>query len=217
VKRFLIFGMALALIAILAIGASGMERKGLFGVGVAGGVGIPTGALNKGAAGVAGTKLGWRAGGGVGYFVKENLAVIGMGTFAQNKADSVPSGYTDDKTQLLEFGASVEHFFKMQNEKVSPFVTLGLGGLSSKAKLTPTPTAGNKSYLFLGGKIGGGAMFGLTPAASIFVEAAFHNYARGKKTENSVELKFKPVNYIAAQVGFAYMFGKSSSSGGTTQ
>jgi len=200
-KRILIVGATLALVAALTAGLSAADRKGMIGVGVGGGIGLPMGTFDDVA------KLGWRAGVGVGYFVQDNIAIGASGVFAQNKADSIPSGVSDVKTQMIEFGAWGKYFFKMESEKIAPYVTLGLGGNNNKLKVDPDSLSSD-GETFLGGKIGAGAMFGVSPKASIFLEGAFHNYAKSD---------FPPLNYIAAQVGVAFMFGGSGggASGGT--
>jgi len=218
-KRIFIFGLALALTAILAAGASTAERKGMIGVGVGGGAGLPLGSF-KDTTGI-GAKLGWRAGVGVGYFVTNDIAIGASGALGQNKAkdeklsalQSADSNVTDAKAQLLELGAWVKYFFKMESEKIAPYVTLGLGGNSLKLKVTPDTAFADsansnltESEMFLGGKIGVGAMFQVSPTASIFVEGALHNYAKKD---------FSPINYIAAQAGVVFMFGGSGGGGGT--
>lgn len=200
-KRFFIFSTALALMALMAVSASPMERKGTFGIGVGGGVGVPLGTFKDG------SKMGWRAGAGFGYFATDNIAVGAEGTFGQHKAKSsfIVAPVTDVKAQLIEFGAWVRYFFKMQSEKVSPYVKLGAGATSDKVKTTPTPSGGTKSETFMGANIGGGAMFEVSPTASIFAEAGLYDYAKKN---------FPPLNYVAVKAGVAFMFGKSSGGGG---
>ncbi len=201
-KRIFIFGLALALAAIMAVGVSAAERKGMIGVGVGGGVGIPLGKFKDG------SKLGWRAGAGFGYFATDQVAVGAEGTFGQNKAKDarIVAPVTDFKTQLIEFGAWVRYFFKMQSEKVSPYVKLGVGGTSFKDKVTPDSLSSGKSETFMGANIGAGAMFGVSPTASIFAEAGLYNYAKKN---------FSPLNYVSGKVGVAFMFGGSGGGGGT--
>lgn len=202
-KRILILGVALALMAVMAASVSAAERKGTFGVGVGGGVGIPTG--NFGDA----SKLGWRAGLGLGYFTTDQIAIGAEGTLGQNKAKDalIVAPVTDRKTQLIEFGAWARYFFKMQNEKIAPYAKLGVGATSGKDKITPEPTGGTKSETFMGANIGVGGLYAVSPAASIFLEGGFYDYAKKD---------FKPINYVAAKFGVAYMFGGSSSGGGGT-
>ena len=209
-KRFLILGVALALMAVMATGASAAERKGTFGVSVGGGVGIPMGAFSDE------SKLGWRAGSvGFGYFVTDQIAIGAQGAFAQNKAkDEVLTtfGFTDAKTRLIEFGALAKYFFKMQSQKVAPYVKLGLGGNSAKFEVTDTTggtsTTSDTSITFLGGNLGVGALFDVTPTVSVFVEGAFHNYAKKDS---------QPLNYIAPQVGVVFRFGGPTAVDGGTE
>jgi len=203
-KRILILGVALALVALMAAGLSAAERKGTFGVGVGGGVGIPTGTFGDE------SKLGWRAGLGFGYFTTDQIAIGAEGTLGQHKAKSalIVTPVTDIKTQLLEFGAWARYFFKMQSEKISPYVKFGVGATSDKAKVTPEPTGGIKSETFMGANIGVGGLYAVSPTASIFLEGGFYDYAKKD---------FKPINYVAAKVGVAYMFGGYSSGGGGTE
>ena len=213
-KRFLILGVALALMATSTASLSAAGRKGMMGVGVGGGVNFPMGHFGDG------FKLGWRAAVGFGYFVTDNIAIGVSGAYGQNKAkddlltklQSVDSNVTDAKSKGIEFGAWGKYFFKTENEKVAPYVTLGLGGNNNKAEITPDTAAAfgssTGSETFLGGKVGVGAMFKVSPTASIFVEGDFHNYAKSD---------FQPVNYIAAQAGVVFMFGKPSGGGGTTE
>lgn len=200
-KKLFTWAMALALAAIMAVGTSAADRKGMFGVGVGGGVGIPTGDFKDA------SKLGWRAGLAFGYFATNDIAIGAEGTFGQHKAKTLPASITDSKAQLIEFGAWARYFFKMQNEKISPFAKLGLGATSEKEKVTPDSLS-SKSETLMGGNIGAGAMFEVSPTASIFAEGGFYNYAKKG---------FPPLNYVSIKAGVAFMFGQKSAGGATTK
>jgi len=204
-KRILIAGVALALMAVMATSLSAADRKGMIGVGVGGGALLPMGDFGDE------SKLGWRAGVGAGYFVTNEIAIGATGAFSNNKASDdlltalqvIDSTITDAKTQIIEFGAWGKYFFKMQSDKVAPYVKAGVGGYNAKAKVESGSGSASASETNLGINGGVGAMFSVSPTASIFVEGAFHNIFSDPSA-----------NYITATAGVAFMFGGSSSTGG---
>jgi hypothetical protein len=189
-KRILTLGAALALVALMAAGLSAAERKGMIGVGVGGGLLLPMGDFGDG------FKAGWRAGGGVGYFVTNDIAVGATGAYSENKADSGSA-----KFKIFQYGAFGKYFFKMQNEKIAPFVTAGVGFYNGKI----SGLSGSNTDLGINGGVGVG--FKVSPTASVFVEGAYHNIFSDPNS----------LNYITGTAGVAFMFGGSSAGGGGTE
>ncbi len=206
------FGLALAIfLFVLPTGTTqAAERKGKITYGILGGVGIPTGALNDQA------KLGWRARAQAGYFLFSNLELGLEGAYGQNKADSLPASYTDYKTQIIEFGAYAKHLFSLPGDKLSPYVKLGVGLNSNKIKTKSSGGSNtSESETFLGGNLGVGLLYDLTPTLALALEGDFHNYAKGSESSGVMPLsggalKFRPVNYGSVQAGVVLSFGRKS-------
>lgn len=190
-KRILILGVALTLVALMAAGLSAADRKGMIGVGVGGGVLLPMGDFGDVA------KLGWRAGVGAGYFVTDDIAVGATAAYAENKADSGSA-----KSKTLEFGAFGKYMFKMQNDKMAPYLKVGAGMYNSKV----SGVSGSSTDFGANGGVGVG--FKVSPTASIFVEGAFHNIFSDPSA-----------NFITGTAGVVFMFGGSGGgdTGGGTQ
>lgn len=193
-KRF--FSFALVVLALAAATGRAAE-KGMIGLTGKGGVGIPTGTLDDA------TKVGWRAGGGVEYFITNNIAIGANGFYAQNKADDtlIVAPVTDIKEQLIEYGVFGKYAFKIQDSRLAPYVKLGVGGLSAKTKITPEPAGGNQTETFFGGNAGAGLSFDVAPKVSVFVEGAYHDYAKSD---------FRPINYFAGNGGVIIWVGKGA-------
>ncbi len=193
-KRFFVFALTLALVAIFALGAGAAERKGMIGVGVGGGLLLPMGDFGDA------FKMGFRAGGGVGYFVTNDIMVGAKAAYSQNKVDDT-TGMGDVKFKILQFGAFGKYMFKMQSEKIAPYVTAGVGFYNGKASVSGGSSASETDMGINGGV---GAMFAVSPTASIFVEGAYHNVFSDPST-----------TFISGTAGVAFMFGGSGGGGGT--
>ncbi len=197
-KRIFVLGVALALVALMAAGASATDRKGMIGVGVGGGLLLPMGDFGDA------FKMGWRAGAGVGYFVTNEIAVGATGAYSQNSVDDTTLAPADSKFKIMQYGVFGKYMFKMQNDKVAPYVTAGLGFYNGKVSVSGG-SSGSSTDMGINGGVG--AMFSVSPTASVFVEGAYHNiFSEGSST-----------NYIAATAGVAFMFGGSSAGGGGTE
>ena len=200
-KRFFVFALTLALVAIFALGAGAADRKGMVGVGVGGGLLLPMGDFGDLA------KMGWRASGGVGYFFSNEIMLGVTGAYSQNKPkDNVvftdSTGDTlDVKFKIMQYGVFGQYMFKMQNDKIAPYLKAGLGFYNQKLSATGFESA-SETDLGINGGVGVG--LAVSPMASVFLEGGFHNiFSEGSST-----------NFITATVGLALMFGGS---GGGTQ
>ena len=194
-KRFFILSMAAVLLALLAVGASATERKGMFGADLGGVLTLPMGDFGDV------FKMGWRAGANVGYFVTDQIQVGATGAYSQNKIDDT-TGVGDAKFNILQFGAFGKYMFKMQNPTIAPYLKTGLGFYNSKVSVSGGSSASTTDMGINGGM---GVSFAVSPTASIFVEGAFHN----------IFTDVSSTNYLAANAGLSFMFGGSSSNGGT--
>jgi outer membrane protein W len=185
-KKLLVLGVTLALVAFLAAGLSATERKGMFGADLGGVLTMPMGDFGDA------FKMGWRAGANVGYFVTDQIQVGATGAYSQNKVDDT-TGVGDAKLNIWQFGAFGKYMFKMQNPTVAPYVRAGMGFYNSKLS-----TTGSTSSTDLGINGGLGVSFAVSPTASVFVEGAYHN----------IFTDVSSTNYLAANAGLSLMFGK---------
>ena len=202
-KKLLVLGVALALLAILAAGVSATERKGMFGTDLGGVLTMPMGDFKDA------YKMGWRANGSVSYFVTDDIAIGATGAYSQNKASdtylaalqAADSTVTDASSKILQFGAFGKYMFKMQNPTIAPFLKAGVGFYNTKASVSASTnsSASNTNFGINGGL---GVSFAVSPTASVFVEGAYHN----------VFTDVTSTNYIAANAGLSLMFGKPTTS-----
>jgi opacity protein-like surface antigen len=187
-KKLLVLGVTLALVAFLAVGLSATERKGMFGADLGGVLTMPMGDFGDA------FKMGWRAGANVGYFVTDQIQVGATGAYSQNKVDDT-TGVGDAKFNIWQFGAFGKYHFKMQNPTITPYVRAGLGFYNGKVSVSGGSSTGETDLGINGGL---GASFAVSPTASVFVEGAYHNiFAEGSS-----------INYLAANAGLSLMFGK---------
>ncbi len=194
-KRLLILGVALTLVAVLAASASATERKGTFGVDLGGVATLPMGDFGDA------FKLGWKAGVGVGYCVTNEIMVGATGAYSQNKIDDT-TGVGDAKFNILQFGAFGKYMFKMQNSRVAPYLKTGVGFYNSKVSVSGGSSA-SSTNMGLNGGLGVG--FAVSPTASVFVEGAYHN----------IFTDVSSTNYMAVNAGLSFMFGGPTTTGGT--
>ena len=199
-KRIFVLGVALAMVALMAAGLSAAERKGMIGVGVGGGLLLPMGDFGDG------FKMGWRAGAGVGYFVTNDIMVGATGAYSENKVDDTTLAPADSKFKIFHYGAFGKYMFKMQNEKIAPYVKAGVGFYNGKAS-APGGSSASETDLGINGGVGVG--FKVSPTAAVFVEGAYHNVFSDPDS----------YNFITATAGVAFMFGGSGGgdAGGGTQ
>jgi len=192
-KKLLILGVALALMAVLAAGVSATERKGMFGADLGGVLTLPMGDFGNA------FKMGWRAGANAGYFVTDQIQVGATGAYSQNSVNDTTLAPVNSKFNILQFGAFGKYMFKMQNDRIAPYLKTGVGFYNSKVS-SSGPGSGSSTDLGINGGVGVG--FAVSPTASVFVEGAYHNiFTSGSST-----------NYIATNAGLSLMFGKPSSS-----
>lgn len=187
-KKLLVLGVTLALVAFLAAGLSATERKGMFGADLGGVLTMPMGDFGDA------FKMGWRAGANVGYFVTDQICVGATGAYSQNKIDDT-TGVGDAKFNIWQFGAFGKYMFKMQNPTIAPYVRAGLGFYNGKTSVSGGSSA---SATDLGMNLGLGTSFAVSPTASVFVEGAYHNVFSDPSS----------INYLAANAGLSLMFGK---------
>ena len=192
-KKLLILGVTLALVAVLAAGVSATERKGMFGADLGGVLTLPMGDFGNA------FKMGWRAGANVGYFVTDQIQVGATGAYSQNKVDDT-TGVGDVNFNIWQFGAFGKYLFKMQNPTIAPYLKAGVSMYNGK--LSATGSTGNTD---LGVNGGLGVSFVVSPTASVFVEGAYHN----------IFSDLSSTNYLAANAGLSLMFGKSTSTSTT--
>jgi opacity protein-like surface antigen len=195
-KRFFVFALTLALVAIFALSASAAERKGMIGVGVGGGLLLPMGDFGDA------FKMGWRAGAGVGYFLTNEIMLGAAGAYSQNKVDDT-TGVGDATFKMMQYGVFGKYMFKMQNDKIAPYVKAGLGFYNGKVSVSGGGSSASNTDMGINGGVG--AMFSVSPTASIFVEGAYHNVFSDPSS----------TNFITGTAGVAFMFGGSG--GGATQ
>lgn len=200
-KRILILGAALALMAVMAAGVLAHEPKGMFTVGVGGGLLLPMGDFGDQ------SKLGWRAVGAGGYFVTNEIAIGPTVAFSNNKIKDVfltalqaaDSTITDAKTQIIEFGAWGKYFFgQMEAGRLVPYVKAGLGGYNAKFKIESSSGSTSASETNLGINGGVGALYWATPTVNLFLEGAFHNIFSDPSA-----------NYLTVTTGVGFTFGKA--------
>jgi len=191
-KKLLVLGVALALMAVLAAGVSATERKGMFGADLGGVLTLPMGDFGDA------FKMGWRAGANVGYFVTDQIQVGATGAYSQNKVDDT-TGVGDAKLNILQFGAFGKYMFKMQNDRIAPYLKTGVGFYNGKASVSGGSSASSTDLGINGGV---GVAFAVSPTASVFVEGAYHN----------IFTDVSSTSYIAANAGLSLMFGKPASS-----
>jgi opacity protein-like surface antigen len=191
-KKLLVLGVTLALVAVLAAGLSATERKGMFGADLGGVLTLPMGDFGDA------FKMGWRAGANVGYFVTDQIQVGATGAYSQNKVDDT-TGVGDAKLNILQFGAFGKYMFKMQNDRIAPYLKTGVGFYNGKASVSGGSSASSTDLGINGGV---GVAFAVSPTASVFVEGAYHN----------IFTDVSSTSYIAANAGLSLMFGKPSSS-----
>jgi outer membrane protein W len=191
-KKLLVLGVTLALVAFLAAGLSATERKGMFGADLGGVLTMPMGDFGDA------FKMGWRAGANVGYFVTDQIQVGATGAYSQNKVDDT-TGVGDAKLNIWQFGAFGKYHFKMQNPTLAPYVRAGLGFYNGKTSVSGGSSASSTDLGINGGL---GVAFAVSPTASVFVEGAYHN----------IFTDVSSTNYIAANAGLSLMFGKPASS-----
>lgn len=183
-KKLLVLGVTLALVAFLAAGLSATERKGMFAADLGGVLTLPMGDFGDA------FKMGWRAGANVGYFVTDQIQVGATGAYSQNKVDDTSS---TDKLNIWQFGGFGKYMFKMQNPTIAPYVKAGVSMYNGK--LSTTGSTGSTDFGINGGL---GASFAVSPTASVFVEGAYHN----------IFTDVSSTNYLACNAGLSLMFGK---------
>ena len=162
-KKLLILGVTLAFLAALAAGVSATERKGMFGADLGGVLTLPTGDFGNV------FKMGWKAGGSVGYFVTDQIQLGATGAYSQNKVDDTTLAPTGSKFNILQFGAFGKYMFKMQNDKIAPYLKAGVSMYNGKSSVTGATS--NTDFGINGGL---GVGFAVSPTASVFVEGAYH-------------------------------------------
>ncbi len=195
-KRFFTLSMAAVLLVLLAVGVSATERKGMFGADLGGVLTLPMGDFGDA------FKMGWRAGANVGYFVTDQIQVGATGAYSQNKVDDT-TGVGDVKLNILQFGAFGKYMFKMQNPTIAPYVKTGVGFYNGKASVSGGSSTSSTDMGINGGV---GVNFAVSPTASVFVEGAYHNIFSDPST-----------NYVAANAGLSFTFGKPTSTRSTTR
>ncbi len=196
-KRILILGMALALMAVMTAGVLAHEPKGMVTASVGGGLLLPMGDFGDY------SKLGWRVVGTGGYFVTNNIAIGPTVAFSNNKVKdeylTANPTITEAKTQIIEFGAWGQYFFgEMETRRLVPYIKAGLGGYNAKFKTESSSSSASASETNLGINGGGGAMYWLTPQVNLFLDGAFHNIFSDPSA-----------NYLTVTTGVGFMFGKA--------
>ncbi|MCI0596447.1 MAG: porin family protein [candidate division Zixibacteria bacterium] len=196
-KKLLVLGVTLALVAFLAASLSATERKGMFGADLGGVLTLPMGDFGDA------FKMGWRAGANVGYFVTDQIQIGGTGAYSQNKVDDT-TGVGDAKFNIWQFGAFGKYMFKMQNPTIAPYVRAGLSMYSGKVSVSGSSSASSTDFGINGGL---GVSFAVSPTASVFVEGAYHN----------IFTDVTSTNYLAANAGLSLMFGKPTPTSSRTR
>ena len=199
-KRIFVLGVVVAMVAFMVAGLSAADRKGMITAGVGGGLLLPMGDFGDA------FKMGWRAGVGVGYFVTNDIAVGATGAYSQNKVDDT-TGVGDAKFKMMQYGAFGKYMFKMQNDKIAPYVKAGVGFYNGKVSVSGGGSSPSSTDLGITG--GAGVGFAVSPTAVVFVEGAYHNIFSDPSS----------TNFITATAGVAFMFGGSGGgdTGGGTQ
>ena len=197
-KKLLVLGVTLALVALMAAGLSATERKGMFGADLGGVLTLPMGDFGNA------FKMGWRAGANVGYFVTDQIQVGATGAYSQNSVNDTTLAPVNSKFNILQFGAFGKYMFKMQNDRIAPYLKTGVGFYNSKVSVSGGSSASSTDMGINGGL---GVSFAVSPTASVFVEGAFHNIFSDPSS----------TNFITGTAGVAFMFGGSTGGGGGTQ
>jgi opacity protein-like surface antigen len=97
-------------------------------------------------------------------------------------------GVTDADITLsaMQFSGHGAYVFPMANEKVMPYVKVGLGAYSSKAKLEATGVDEEETSTDFGFNVGGGVNFEVSPMYAVGINAAFHQIQTEEEATNLI-------------------------------
>lgn len=167
---------ALALAAIIALGAAGAANAGTFWVGPTGGVSIPTGDFGDAAklgfnGGLTGTYMldpTWGIGADVAYHMWNAKDEI-------NDAVNALLGTTDAEVKFsaIQYTAHVA-WIAPGESSVKPYAKLGVGGYNVKTAITSSIGDADDSSNKVGFNVGGGILFKTSPNMAFGLGAAYH-------------------------------------------
>ncbi len=207
---------ALAVAAIIALGAAGAANAGTFWVGPMGGVSVPTGDFGDVAklgfnGGVTGTYMidpMWGVGADLGYHMWNakdefndalNQEVIDQ--VFDETGIVIPSPNAEVKFSALQYTAHVL-WMAPGESKTKPWAKLGVGSYNIKTKVTSDIVDFDDSANKVGFNVGGGVSFATSSAMGVGVGVAYHMINTKDDATGATN-----TNIITANVGLMWGFG----------